>query len=458
MNKIRKEIFSKDEHILFAKMCLAAYDPPLGFITISQWFDKNITPKQFNEKVNSIKLNLNKKDYCSTLQHLSNHIDDGLYITNKRDINCYIYIYNNNVYIVFRGTRIQSKKQILTDLDIIGKNINKILKYIKNETSVYNEGYIIFKELEKKSNIAFFSGIIKTLAISLELINFSVLHIIKKLYKKTGKKVNLYILGHSLGGALATIYSFIFSYALIAKLGNFTENDKNIINLPINVCTEGSPKIGNSELIDQYNLMIKNNIIRLDRVISKSKHNGKIDMVTKLPPSIFNNYKQYGLSKNKSIVCNKVIKKLLKDMENIGIKLNINEKKKYYNNINNSCIKTNILDGKHPNGKETFINVKKTLDIDEECNYNIFSNIKCHSSYFGVSLKSLSNRKSIDNKSKNINILPAYKIFNLNDKSDGLGMFNDKGLAFMTLNHTNYKSAKESIIFNKIQENECFHS
>jgi len=38
---VRKELFTKDEHLLFSKMSVAAYEPPSEFLQVSKLFNIN---------------------------------------------------------------------------------------------------------------------------------------------------------------------------------------------------------------------------------------------------------------------------------------------------------------------------------------------------------------------------------------------------------------------------------
>jgi triacylglycerol lipase len=156
------------------------------------------------------------------------------YITNNdTDVNLYIFKKNNVIYIVFRGT--SSSKDVLIDLKL---NFKKILNpYVNVHTGFYDQFFSIYD----------------------------------KIYENITDEITVInILGHSLGGGVATIAS-----ALIA---NYFINNNN--KKEVNCYVFGCPRVGDSKfkklfndsVDNHYNYCFYNDIIGMVPINYKYQH------------------------------------------------------------------------------------------------------------------------------------------------------------------------------------------
>jgi len=126
------------------------------------------------------------------------------------DVNLYIFKYKNILYIVFRGT--SSFKDVLIDMQMCFENI--INPTIKVHSGFYKQYFSIYKKI-------------------IDYIDF---------YKYNIDIIN--VLGHSLGGGIATIAS-----SLIAN---------SYYNKVVNCYVFGCPRVGNKNFKIFFNKVVKN--------------------------------------------------------------------------------------------------------------------------------------------------------------------------------------------------------
>ena len=439
---VRKELFTKDEHLLFSKMSVASYEPPSEFLQVSKLFGNEINSSDFNNKRKNITsiLRRNKKQYCGYIGNINSNIY-GFYVTNSHDLNCYIIEYNHDIYIIFRGT--SSFKQMIRDLDAFNGNVENIIKNIKNNVNENSEGIYLLEHLisnKNKNSSIIFPGFAKTLFTSIELINYCLVHLINK---NINNKVNIYTTGHSLGGALCSIYGFALGYGFFHRIGIFQNiiiNNK--INLPINVCSLGSPKIGNNNFINLYTTLIESNLIKFDRIVSQSKYTGAIDSASQYPPST-KFYKHSGFSNKKNINCKNIIEYLVKELHNLGFD-NDDIKEEYRKHLIKNCNDTKFENYNLNHLNNHTITIEETKEKNKQCKFP--SGTLCHGYYFNISFMHLGTR-IITNK-------PAYKLFNINNFQTGLGLIKNDTIAFIVTNK-NIDNAKKSINLDKVLNNKC---
>lgn len=152
-----------------------------------------------------------------------NCYNSSKFISNiETDAQCYIHTYLNNVYIVFRGTT--SIEDWKHDVDTRSR---KLFENVKVHNGFYEQYNSIKNEIYR--SIPFIGN------------------------------RNLYIMGHSLGGALA--------YVCAVDIYSTTYN-KNI-----NVFTIGSPRPGNKDFANYFNKNVKSSV----------RFKNKGDIITKLP-------------------------------------------------------------------------------------------------------------------------------------------------------------------------------
>lgn len=371
----RKEHFTKEQHILMAKMSLATYYPPAMFEEFYPYFSKRIKADNFNDLRKYIGFQFQK--YSDKDLYKTDGSINGYYLMNEHDLFCYIFTYENDIYVIFRGT--SSPKNILNDLHIYGGHVKSLCKYTKRGS----EGRLLLNKLiEHGGEPIIFPGFGKMLFSSIDHIN----KLVSKLAKKNTK---IYISGQSLGGASATIYGFSLLFGMLNK----TNKLKSKIQLPINICSFGSPKVGNGRFIQLFNEYIKLGMIRFDRVVSHSKILNFVDTITQLPPDISRHIikklhkKHAGFSTSEKVNCDEVFNKVLRSEEGEVYKHIEKNMKRLKTHITTLC-KNYITSGKgstlkHPNGKVKYhLKVQETKDITKECPYLLGT--LCHGYYYGV--------------------------------------------------------------------------
>ena len=148
-------------------------------------------------------------------------------LRSSRDMNVYI-IYNieyNSIIVSFRGTN--SLISIKNDLNVLKKR--------------------------KEDDIKFHMGIYKNIEGLINRIINSMIYIYSK-NKKELKPPKIIICGHSLGGALSTL----FSYYYIKWYDNWIKKlDTKIFKKKVYVITWGSPRLGNKKFASVYNKLIE---------------------------------------------------------------------------------------------------------------------------------------------------------------------------------------------------------
>lgn len=356
-----------------------------------------------------------------------------------------MFEYNNNIYVSFRGT--SSFTQLKKDMDAFGGDINNIIKKLEKNINEKSEGLLLLKHLinkDNKNNAIIFPGFAKTLFTSLQVIN---LCLVKLIEINKNEKANIYITGHSLGGALATLYGFSCAYGIFHNVGVFKNKEvKNKVDLPINVCSLGSPKIGNSIFTKIYTDFIDINYIKLDRVVSKSKLTGLIDSASQYPPAI---YKHSGFKNEKKIDCDIIVNELVTELHKIGF-TNEEDKKSYKDQIIKHCRKDTNFPETHklehvgePIIK--FTTIEETKNMNKQCKSPIGT--LCHGYYYNISFMHLATRM--------LSNTPAFKLFKINNSQTGLGLMNDNTLSFMVTSDINISNAKKSIKENNLVGNKC---
>lgn len=371
----RREHFTKDQHLLMAKMSLATYYPPAMFEEFFPYFSKKMGVDKFNNIRKYIGFQF--KNYTDKDLYKTDGTVDGYYLMNKHDLFCYIFRYDGDVYVIFRGTN--SPRNIMNDLHFYGGHVKSLCKYTKKGS----EGRVLLNKLiEHGGEPIIFPGFGKMLFSSIDEINKLVLKLVKK-------GSNIYISGHSLGGANATIYGFSLLFGMLNK----TNKLKSKIKFPINVCSLGSPKVGNGRFIQLFNEYIKLGMIRFDRVVSHSRILNFVDTITQLPPDISKHiskkiHKRHaGFSDVERVNCEEVFNRVLKSEEGEvykNVERNMKRIKKYVTTLCKNYVtngKRSVL--KHPNGKVKYhMKVQETKDISKECPYLLGT--LCHAYYYGV--------------------------------------------------------------------------
>ncbi len=207
----------------------------------NQDFGKNYKDKLSNEKVKEVlqKKNIDKKIIKNINQKI-NYDGKFKYFVNSDDLECMLYEEKNDtindLYIILNGTEFEFKIDFLKDaVTFLKFDQEKIDKGVKIHSGYYN---ILYKE-----------------------------HIIYKIFDKIKKNKydNIFITGHSAGGGIGTILSYLVT--------------KEFPNININLITFGSIKVGNKKFI-QYLTNCKN--IIMTPIINSN------DLIPVLPP--FNCY------------------------------------------------------------------------------------------------------------------------------------------------------------------------
>ena len=88
-------------------------------------------------------------------------------------------------------------------------------------------------------------------------------------YLAEGKKYKIICTGHSLGGAAAHIFSYLYTQQLLNKKSSIYNNNNNDKNKqPIICVTFGAPRIMNLSLIEEYNALIEEKHILFRRYVT----------------------------------------------------------------------------------------------------------------------------------------------------------------------------------------------
>jgi len=265
--KIYNTIELLNPHILLSQLSRLTYEPPKLFFNSLKYvdFDQEIQTNNYNyraelsqeavKKVESFNQNLakesNKKIYFTAPDNnIRGSLDNdtksikGYYITNKHGNHCYIFSHKNNIYITFRGSATWTNWMNNAKIQLLPIT-SQILQNNMSEQS---------KKILQDVKGRFFKGFMIGL---LQLID-RILYAINLLNINNDK--NIYITGHSLGGALATLCGF---YLGKASLQNKIKKSK------IRIVTFGSPIVGDSKLSEEIKNLINDEEIYLDRVYNK---------------------------------------------------------------------------------------------------------------------------------------------------------------------------------------------
>lgn len=97
-----------------------------------------------------------------------------------------------------------------------------------------------------------------------------------KIKEKSPENTKIYITGHSLGAALATIATMDLTLKIYKEDSNSKE-DNNNTNNPINLYTFASPRVGNNIFADKFNHFVEHKKIRAFRILNSE------DLVTNIP-------------------------------------------------------------------------------------------------------------------------------------------------------------------------------
>lgn len=391
--KVIKEPFDNKQHILFTQLSALSYEPPLGFLLGANYL--GTSPKKFNENADKklrilnylIDRGIKKGLYCGMLKSTNKDIH-GFFVGNNHDLNCYIIRLKKtdpNIYVVFRGTT--STTQWKSNLSVLfdSGDIPNLLQHFAKES----EGReLLMKLITLHGKPVIYPGFAGTLFSSLDIINNCVTHLIKE---KKGES-NIYITGHSLGGALGTLYGFSVAYALSERHGSIYKLRKQI-NLPINVCSLGSPKVGNQDFSTIYNALIEVGLIRYDRCISVSKFVS--DPITTQPADLatwVTGIKGHpGFSEEKKLSCKEITDKINKNELSVALMTTSDLPAM----IQEHCALEKGVKLTHPGGGNVVV-VEATKDESKDCPGFMRGNIHglhgfglCHAWYFGISFTHL---------------------------------------------------------------------
>jgi predicted lipase len=291
------------------------------------------TRKKFNKKF--IKSNKLLKDINVNIK------TPFILLRSSRDMNVYI-IYNieqNSIIVTFRGT-------------------NSFLS-IKHDVNLTKK--------RKEDDIKFHKGFYKNIEGLVNRIINSMIYIYSK-NKKELKPPKVIICGHSLGGALATL----FSYYYIKWYDNWVKKlDTKIFKKKIYVITWGTPRVGNKKFVSVYNKLIELKQIEMLRCVVQN------DPIVSLPLRIMGFYhvgKKYKVAS--TMKYNKNIKKLIinykKNPMLLSKKISINIRRLGIPHLNalyiyftGSELKKEWNNSRIEDGKSNFYGCKKKL-INEE--------------------------------------------------------------------------------------------
>lgn len=229
-------------------------------IDINNYFNSfdNIYGNKSNKITNNsqsyLKIGVNKKLYNPNLIKNSEIIIENntkiCYIATSDDLNCYVIKESNKLILIFRGTK--SLKNAMTDLNIFKETI-----CTNNDLNVHEK---VFKGVFKLEN---------------EVLN-NIIFIMNYLAEQDNEIKDIYVSGHSLGGALATLFSY-FYIGIINKIND----DLKYLNKNVTCITYGSPRLFNKYMDNIFSQYIDEGRIIFKRIITKG------DPITMLPPKSF---------------------------------------------------------------------------------------------------------------------------------------------------------------------------
>jgi hypothetical protein len=195
----------------------------------------------------SINNKINKINYSDTDKNINLSSDHIQYICISTSNYSSVYIVANKlmntIFVCFRGT--YSIKSALSYLKLSSITPTKVCK--EN-----NDGYLI--------------GVFKIISEIFYTIEESI-NYLSKHFLNSSSSIKIITTGHSLGGALASIFSYLWV------------NHKP--NLKIACITFGSPRTMNKDLIEKYNNLIHNKIILFKRYITNGDPFAKLPITSK---------------------------------------------------------------------------------------------------------------------------------------------------------------------------------
>ena len=260
-------------HILLSQLSRLAYEPPKIFFNSLKYvdFNQNIPLNIYNyraelspkavQKVEKFNQNLAKeaknhnyfispdeytygKINCDNSNTFKTKSIKGYYFTNKHGNHCYIFSYNSNIYVTFRGSMSWTNWMNNAKIQLLPIT-SQILQNNMSEKS---------KNILENVKGRFFKGFMIGLLQLIDRIQVAI-----NLLNKNNDK-NIYITGHSLGGALATLCGFYLGKAL---------SQNKIKNSEIRIVTFGAPIVGDCELSNEIKELINKETIYLDRVYNQ---------------------------------------------------------------------------------------------------------------------------------------------------------------------------------------------
>lgn len=174
-------------------------------------------PMKFHSKLQSLCHIPSTLDILSKVTPCSNDLTyiDASQICDSEDTQAYIWKTKDIIYLAFRGT--EDKRDILADIDVRSHPIST-----KHKVKVHRGFYEQF-----------------------EVVNPSINKYIDDVFMNDPEIKRIVITGHSLGGGLATIAAYIYAIKYPSLL--------------VSCHTFGSPRVGNSEFVNDFDKVVKDN-------------------------------------------------------------------------------------------------------------------------------------------------------------------------------------------------------
>ena len=219
-----------------------------------------------------------------------------IYLQSSDELNVYVTAFAelNSIFVTFRGS--SSFKNIVTDLKFArSKKGSGSSNCSQDEQDAFKNqfssktGYLLDRHLPQQGgqyfddDISFFRGVTSLLDTSIHTLTNTVIYLARWLFERTKKPAQVFTFGHSLGGGLATLYSYKYPkiYDHIKGHHDGEVNEVSEILKPgIIGISNAAPRILSKGAEYEFHNMMVDNKIKFIRQWTDG------DLITTLPPEV----------------------------------------------------------------------------------------------------------------------------------------------------------------------------